>query len=152
MRSKKRNMKTKIREVTTLLMPIVFTVGMVGYWLAFKTSNENIAFSAIYCDCCKHKWTAIKYINKNGKWIKTDFYKRFDTLDELKEFVENYEEAENKYYFSEDNRESLPEVMDRSFTTDQLKEVYRDITDKTEYHDFQEWFFDMLRSGLILYI
>jgi hypothetical protein len=35
MRSKKRNMKTKIREVTTLLMPIVFTVGMVGYWLAF---------------------------------------------------------------------------------------------------------------------
>lgn len=42
--------------------------------------------------------------------------------------------------------------MDRSFTTDQLKEVYRDITDKTEYHDFQEWFFDMLRSGLILYI
>ena len=78
----------------------------------FKTSNENIAFSAIYCDCCKHKWTAIKYINKNGKWIKTDFYKRFDTLDELKEFVENYEEAENKYYFSEDNRESLPEVID----------------------------------------
>ena len=41
----------------------------------------------------------------------------------------------NKYYFSEDNRESLPEVMDRSFTTDQLKEVYRDITDKTEYFD-----------------
>jgi hypothetical protein len=35
MRSKKRNMKTKILEVTTLLMPIVFTVGMVGYWLAF---------------------------------------------------------------------------------------------------------------------
>lgn len=35
MRSKKINMKTKIREVTTLLMPIVFTVGMVGYWLAF---------------------------------------------------------------------------------------------------------------------
>lgn len=35
MRSKKRNMKTKIHEVTTLLMPIVFTVGMIGYWLAF---------------------------------------------------------------------------------------------------------------------
>ena len=118
----------------------------------FKTSNENIAFSAIYCDCCKHKLTAIKYINKNGKWIETDFYKRFDTLDELKEFVENYEEAENRYYFSEDNRESLPEVMDKTFTEDQLKEVYRDIVDKEEYHDFQEWFFDMLRSGLILYI
>ena len=50
----------------------------------FKTSNENIVFSAVYCDCCKHKWTATKYVNKDGKWIKTDFYKRFDTLDELK--------------------------------------------------------------------
>ena len=35
MRSKKRNMKTKIREVTTLLMPIVITVSMVGYWVVF---------------------------------------------------------------------------------------------------------------------
>lgn len=117
----------------------------------FKTLNENIAFSAIYCDCCKHKWTAIKYINKNGKWIETDFYKRFDTLDELKEFVENYEEAENRYYFSEDNRESLPEVMDGSFAKNQLKEVYRDIIDKTEYKNFSEWFFDMLKCGLILH-
>lgn len=39
----------------------------------FKTLNENIAFSAIYCDCCKHKWTDTKYVNKDGKWIKTDF-------------------------------------------------------------------------------
>lgn len=57
----------------------------------------------------------------------------------------------NKYYFSEDNRESLPEVMDKTFTEDQIKEVYRDIVDKEEYRDFQEWFFDMLRSGLILH-
>lgn len=35
----------------------------------FKTLNENITFSAVYCDCCKHKWTAIKYVNKDGKWI-----------------------------------------------------------------------------------
>lgn len=35
MRSKKRNMKTKIREITTLLMPIVLTVGMFGYWITF---------------------------------------------------------------------------------------------------------------------
>ena len=35
MRSKKRNLKNRIHEVTTLLMPIVFTVGMVSYWLAF---------------------------------------------------------------------------------------------------------------------
>ena len=42
--------------------------------------------------------------------------------------------------------------MNKTFTEDQLKEVYRDIVDKTEYHDFQEWLFDMLRSGLILHI
>lgn len=35
MRSKKRNLKNRIHEVTTLLMPVVFTVGMVGYWLVF---------------------------------------------------------------------------------------------------------------------
>ena len=58
----------------------------------------------------------------------------------------------NRYYFSEDNRESLPDAMDKTFSENQLKEVYRDIVDKEEYHDFQEWFFDMLRSGLILYI
>lgn len=117
----------------------------------FKTLNENIIFSAVYCDCCKHKWTATKYVNKNGKWIETDSYKRFDTLDELKEFVENYEEAENRYYFSEDNRESLPEIMDKTFTKNQLKEVYRDVIDKTEYKNFSEWFFDMLKTGLILH-
>ena len=58
----------------------------------------------------------------------------------------------NRYYFSEDNRESLTDVMDRSFSENQLKEIYRDIIDKTEYHDFQEWFSDMLKSGLILHI
>lgn len=57
----------------------------------------------------------------------------------------------NKYYFSEDNRESLQDIMDRSFTENQLKEVYRDIVNKNEYHDFQEWFFDMLKSGLIIH-
>lgn len=117
----------------------------------FKTSNEEIIFSVVFCECCKHKWTATKYINKDGKWIETDFYKRFDTLEDLKEFVRNYEEVEEEYYFSEDNRESLPEVMDRSFTKNQLKEVYRDIIDKTEYKNFSEWFFDMLKCGLILH-
>lgn len=115
----------------------------------FKTSNEKIIFSAVFCECCKHKWTATKYINKDGKWIEADFYKRFDTLEDLKEFVGNYEEVEKEYYFSEDNRGSLPEVMDRVFTKSQLKEVYRDIIDKTEYRDFQEWFLDMLKNNLI---
>lgn len=58
---------------------------------------------------------------------------------------------ENRYYFSEDNRESLPDAMDKTFSENQLKEIYRDIIDKTEYHDFHEWFPDMLKSGLILY-
>ena len=35
MRNKKRNLKNRINEITTLLMPIVLTVSMVGYWLAF---------------------------------------------------------------------------------------------------------------------
>ena len=61
--------------------------------------------------------------------LKQIFYKRFDTLDELKEFVENYKEAENRYYFSEDNRESLPDAMEKTFSENQLKEVYRDIID-----------------------
>ena len=35
MRSKKRNLKNRINEITTLLMPIVLTVGMFGYWVVF---------------------------------------------------------------------------------------------------------------------
>lgn len=35
MRRKKRNLKTKTHEITTLLMPIVLTVGMFGYWVVF---------------------------------------------------------------------------------------------------------------------
>lgn len=35
MRRKKRNLKNRINEITTLLMPIVLTVSMVGYWVVF---------------------------------------------------------------------------------------------------------------------
>mgnify|MGYP000142635358 CR=1 FL=1 len=35
MRSKKRNLKNRINEITTLLMPIALTVSMVGYWVVF---------------------------------------------------------------------------------------------------------------------
>nr|DAG13310.1 MAG TPA: hypothetical protein [Caudoviricetes sp.] len=35
MRRKKRNLKNRINEITTLLMPVIFTVGMVGYWVVF---------------------------------------------------------------------------------------------------------------------
>lgn len=35
MKNKKRNLKNRINEITTLLMPIVLTVGMFGYWVVF---------------------------------------------------------------------------------------------------------------------
>lgn len=57
----------------------------------------------------------------------------------------------NRYYFSEDNRESLPDAMEKTFSENQLKEVYRDIIEKTEYKDFSEWFFDMVKNGLIIH-
>ena len=36
----------------------------------------------------------------------------------------------------------------RTFTSDQLKEVYRDLADKTEYPDFTIWLTDMVKSGV----
>lgn len=45
-----------------------------------------------YIVTAKKKWTATKYINKSSKWIETNFYARFDTLKDLKEFVKNYNE------------------------------------------------------------
>lgn len=41
--------------------------------------------------------------------------------------------------------------MEKTFSENQLKEVYRDIIEKTEYKDFSEWFFDMLKNGLIIH-
>lgn len=36
----------------------------------------------------------------------------------------------------------------RTFTENQMKEVYRDLADKEEYPDFIVWFADMLKSGV----
>lgn len=55
-----------------------------------------------------------------------------------------------KYTFTIDISETYPELCNRTFTENQLKEVYRDIVDKTEYKDFQEWFYDMKKSCLII--
>lgn len=60
-------------------------------------------------------------------------------------------DKKEKFYFSEDNRETNPELINQFFSENQLKEIYRDIVNKNEYHDFQEWFFDMLKTGLILH-
>lgn len=55
-----------------------------------------------------------------------------------------------KYTFTIDISETYPELCNSTFTENQLKEVYRDIVDKTEYKDFQEWFYDMKKSCLII--
>lgn len=36
----------------------------------------------------------------------------------------------------------------RTFTEEQMYEVYRDMADKTEYPDFETWLFDMVKSGV----
>lgn len=36
----------------------------------------------------------------------------------------------------------------KTFTEKQMREVYRDIVDKTEYPDFECWKTDMLKSGV----
>lgn len=36
----------------------------------------------------------------------------------------------------------------RSFTSSQMREVYRDLVDKTEYQDFESWLYDMIKSGI----
>ena len=36
----------------------------------------------------------------------------------------------------------------RSFTSSQIKEVYRDLADKEEYQDFETWLYDMIKSGV----
>ena len=36
----------------------------------------------------------------------------------------------------------------RTFTENQMYEVYRDLADKNEYADFETWMIDMLKSGV----
>lgn len=36
----------------------------------------------------------------------------------------------------------------RKFNSNQIKEVYRDMTDKVEYPSFECWISDMLKSGV----
>ena len=39
-------------------------------------------------------------------------------------------------------------INGRSFTINQLHDVYRDLVNKEEYPDFNCWFTDMLKSGV----
>lgn len=57
-----------------------------------------------------------------------------------------------KYYFSEDFRESFPKIMGKFYTENDLEDFYIQAVDHREYKDFQEWFFDMLKMGLVVCI
>lgn len=39
-------------------------------------------------------------------------------------------------------------LQGRTFTEQQMHEVYRDLADKKEYPVFSIWFLDMIRSGV----
>ena len=39
-------------------------------------------------------------------------------------------------------------LQGRTFTARQMKEVYRDLADRTEYPDYECWLTDMLKSGV----
>lgn len=36
----------------------------------------------------------------------------------------------------------------KAFTSSQMREVYRDMADKTDYQDFDTWLYDMIKSGV----
>lgn len=41
-------------------------------------------------------------------------------------------------------------LQGKIFTEKQMYEVYRDMADKKEYPDFECWFTDMLKSGVLI--
>lgn len=49
--------------------------------------NGNIAWDATFSECCKHKWTIEKWIKIDGSWKRTNAYKRFDTLEDAKQYI-----------------------------------------------------------------
>ncbi len=50
-------------------------------------TEQTELWEAIYCECCKHKWTIEKWTKENGTWKKTGEYKRFDSLEEARDFA-----------------------------------------------------------------
>lgn len=53
----------------------------------WTNKEENKLWEAIYCDCCKHKWTIEKWVKIDGSWKRTDVYKRFDTLEDARQYA-----------------------------------------------------------------
>ena len=53
----------------------------------WHNKEENRAFSAVYSECCKHKWTVEEWKNNGSGWKKTGFYTRFDAFEEARDFA-----------------------------------------------------------------
>lgn len=51
--------------------------------------EKTMIWKAVFCEFCKHKWTIEKYIKVNGTWKSTDTYKRFDTLEDARQYALN---------------------------------------------------------------
>lgn len=104
---------------------------------------ENILDMWLSCselEMVKTEWKA--FYNEPIKYANTI------VIDMVKQSIEKNRKP---FYFSNDVIETNPELMDRFFNENQLNEIYKDIVNHKEYKDFTEWFFDMLKCGLILH-
>lgn len=54
-----------------------------------------------------------------------------------------------RYYFSEDVRGIYPELLNKSFTKEELIKIYTEIVYKEVYPDFECWMIDMRKMGLV---
>ena len=55
----------------------------------WTNKEKTESWQAIYSNCCKHKWTIEKWVKVNEKWECTDIYKRFDTLEDARQYAIN---------------------------------------------------------------
>lgn len=53
----------------------------------WMNEKDNIIWNAIFSKCCKHKWIIEKWIKIDGTWKRTNVYKRFDTLEEARQYA-----------------------------------------------------------------
>ena len=53
----------------------------------WTNKEESEAWEANYAECCKHKWTIEKWVKINELWKRTDTYKRFDTLEDARQYA-----------------------------------------------------------------
>lgn len=49
--------------------------------------NEYTVLELTYGECQKHKWTLQKYVYSGHVWERSKWYKRFDTFEEARIYV-----------------------------------------------------------------